>query len=322
DYYNIHEKRRPDNTNLSGVAHLATINIDASIICKQLINKYQGLFDISYTQHKIQWASTKQSESFKFDRIDQLTEQLLHSMQDYLEILNIILKYNETTNHLNNYIVPVIADWPGQLFIRRAITQLYKNNSKSQILSEVISFVSILAPLHVSLNSREQVIKIYYSFFKKLFHINFNDYWIKNIHNRIRASTTCKDNANDIQKQAYLLEAFTNTKYYLYSSSELDFLTNKICLFLLQQFQVVFEEYQKKLKANATLSITKPKPKSKKDKKDSNIEFITIDHIDEKVLPAGYHTTYLPIFNSCNYCYKSFEQDSDRTILIYGHEYH
>ncbi|CAG8812521.1 23036_t:CDS:2, partial [Dentiscutata erythropus] len=74
DYHNIHEKRRPDNTNLSGAAHLATsmckkiqqcgpvlvnfndvsvhnpVNIDASIICEQLINTYQGLFDLSYTQ--------------------------------------------------------------------------------------------------------------------------------------------------------------------------------------------------------------------------------------------------------------------------------
>src|SRR5260364_92317 len=39
----------------------------------------------------------------------------------------------------------------------------------------------------------------------KLFLVNFNDYWIENIHSRIRASTTCKDNANNIQKQAYLL---------------------------------------------------------------------------------------------------------------------
>ncbi|KAF0557550.1 hypothetical protein F8M41_013315 [Gigaspora margarita] len=114
----------------------------------------------------------------------------------------------------------------------------------------------------------------------KLFLVNFNDYWIENIHSRIRASTICKDNTNNIQKQAYLLdankhsafkEAFMNTKHYPYSPSELDFLTNKTY---------------------------------------------------EKVLLAGYHTTYPPIFNSCDHCYKLFEQDSDGTILIYGHGYH
>src|SRR5260364_403062 len=93
----IFMKKRPDNTNLSEAAHLATsmckkieqcgpvpvifngisvhnlVNIDASIICEQLINKYQGLFDLSYSQCKIQWASTKQSKSFKFDCIKQIT---------------------------------------------------------------------------------------------------------------------------------------------------------------------------------------------------------------------------------------------------------
>ncbi|KAF0512522.1 hypothetical protein F8M41_017991 [Gigaspora margarita] len=77
DYHNIHEKRRPDDTDLSEAAYLATskckkieqcgpvpvifngisvhnpVNIDASIICEQLINKYQGLFDLSYSQRKI-----------------------------------------------------------------------------------------------------------------------------------------------------------------------------------------------------------------------------------------------------------------------------
>ncbi|KAF0496968.1 hypothetical protein F8M41_020848 [Gigaspora margarita] len=350
-------------------------------------------------------------------------------MQDYLEILNMILKYDEKTNHLKNYIAPVIADWPGQLFIRRAITHLHKNNSKAQIPLGVISFVPILGPLHVSLNSREQVIQIFYSFFKKLFHsvfglrkkfakkprpwrinlllelvysawikirslitekfgplckfteyqtlidlidniisakrknynkaplaflsdifyweqnnppikeviklflVNFNDYWIENIHSRIRSSTTCKDNADNIQKQAYLLdankhsafkEAFMNTKHYPYSPSELEFLTNKTCLFLLQQFQLVFEEYQKILKINTTSSTTKPKPKSKKDKKEKNLnlKFITMEDIDERVLPTGYHTSYPPIFNSCDNCHKLFEQDSDGTILICGHGYH
>ena len=47
-----------------------------------------------------------------------------------------------------------------------------------------------------------------------------------------------------------------------------------------------------------------------------------MDDIDEKVLPARYHTTYLPIFNGCDHCYKPFEQNSDGTILICGHRYH
>ncbi|KAF0402747.1 hypothetical protein F8M41_009367 [Gigaspora margarita] len=47
-----------------------------------------------------------------------------------------------------------------------------------------------------------------------------------------------------------------------------------------------------------------------------------MEDIDERVLPTGYHTSYPSIFNSCDHCYKLFEQDSDRTILIYRHGYH
>ncbi|CAG8786442.1 19541_t:CDS:2, partial [Cetraspora pellucida] len=38
--------------------------------------------------------------------------------------------------------------------------------------------------------------------------------------------------------------------------------------------------------------------------------------INKRVLPTGYHTLFLSIFNSCNYYYKLFDQDFDRTILI------
>ncbi|KAF0508476.1 hypothetical protein F8M41_018756 [Gigaspora margarita] len=48
----------------------------------------------------------------------------------------------------------------------------------------------------------------------KLFLVNFNDHWIKNIHSRIRVSKTCKDNANNIQKQAYLSGILKFNNYY------------------------------------------------------------------------------------------------------------
>ncbi|CAG8648137.1 5621_t:CDS:2, partial [Racocetra persica] len=139
DYHNIYKKKRPDDTNLLGAAHLATN------MCKR-IQQYEPVSVIfnGISVHNLV-------------NIDvSIIEQSLYSMQDYLKILNIILKYNETTNYLNNYIIPVIADWPEQLFIRKAITQLHKNNSKSQILSGVILFVPILRLLYISLNSREQ----------------------------------------------------------------------------------------------------------------------------------------------------------------------
>jgi hypothetical protein len=50
---------------------------------------------------------------------------------------------------------------------------LYKDNSQYSIPSGINSFIPILDPLHVSLNSREHVLIIYYTFFQKLFHFVF-----------------------------------------------------------------------------------------------------------------------------------------------------
>ena len=72
-----------------------------------------------------------------------------------------ILSINSDIEHV------IVADWPGQLFIQKALlTHLRQQNSRSTIPSAVNAFIPILGPLHVSLNSRVQVIIVYYSFLK------------------------------------------------------------------------------------------------------------------------------------------------------------
>ncbi|RHZ85463.1 hypothetical protein Glove_65g108 [Diversispora epigaea] len=215
--------RRPDTVTLSTAIHMATcickqvsacapipivfnnisihnpMNIDASNICFRLINKYHGIFDISYTNRKKQWVLSEQSNIENFDQIELLTihcyddaiserkeersmkgvrliglqEKNLHSMNDYISALQMILDIDADVGHLYNRTAPLVADWPGQLFIRKAITHLYKENSHYSIPNGINSFIPILGPLHVSLNSREHVILIYHPFFEKLFHFVF-----------------------------------------------------------------------------------------------------------------------------------------------------
>jgi hypothetical protein len=100
-----------------------------------------------------------------------MKEQQLHSMQDYIDALKIILESGDNT-HLNGYVAPVVADWPGQLFIQKAIVHLHAQgqSARNLIPSSMQSFIPILGPLHVSLNSREQVMLVHYSFFKLMFH--------------------------------------------------------------------------------------------------------------------------------------------------------
>ncbi|GBC39789.2 hypothetical protein GLOIN_2v1868106 [Rhizophagus irregularis DAOM 181602=DAOM 197198] len=174
-------------------------NVEAPRICWYLLNKYTGNFDITYTERQIYWISQGYQNANTFDRIELLTihcyddaiaerkdersmkdlqligfkEQHLHSMQDYLNALQMILTISRKTEYLDNYVAPIVADWPGQLFIRKALTHLHALGLQSAIPKEIESFIPMLGPLHLSLNSREHVMIIHHSFFEQMFHFVF-----------------------------------------------------------------------------------------------------------------------------------------------------
>ena len=103
-------------------------NIDASNICFRLIHEYHGRFDISYTNCRKQWLICGQLDINSFDQIELLTvhcyddaiaerkeersikgvrliglqEKNLHSMNDYIMTLQIILDINNDTRHLHD----------------------------------------------------------------------------------------------------------------------------------------------------------------------------------------------------------------------------
>ncbi|RIB17746.1 hypothetical protein C2G38_2312491 [Gigaspora rosea] len=346
-------------------------NIDASIVCEKLINQYQYCFDLSYSRRIAQWNSSFSN----FDRIKQLSihfydntieerkeerkmkgamlvgvkEQQLHSMQDYLNALNIVFDYNKEIGHLDGNVAPIVADWPGQRYIRQALTHFHKKNENS-IPKEIVSVVLLLGPLHVALNTKEQVIielldnmvpasldiyallfrsesfdnyvetifriwtfalrwhcknynKAPLAFLSDLFYwekiehpmreaikknlVQFNDYWVENMHSRIRATTSSKDAADNIQKQAYLLdfykysafrEMFSTTKRYPYSPRDLKFLTTKTCIFLISQFQKI---YRKNEETNLVSSkIPSPLKRRKKKELPTSYNLPTLGEID------------------------------------------
>ena len=175
-------------------------NVEALRICWHLFNKYTRIFDIIYTECQSFWISQGYQNINAFDHIEFLTvhsydnsiakrkdeklmnglqlvsfkEQHLHLMQDYLNALQIILNVSEKTKHLKKQVAPIVADWPGQLFIRKALTHLHISR-QSAILKEIESFILMLGPLHLSLNSREHIIIIYHSFFEQIFHFVFGE---------------------------------------------------------------------------------------------------------------------------------------------------
>ncbi|RHZ84735.1 hypothetical protein Glove_78g71 [Diversispora epigaea] len=66
-------------------------------------------------------------------------------MNDYIKALTKAFSLFEMQLYLMNYIIPVPADFPGQLYIRRAIVQKLKYGNQCSIPKEVLSLVPILA---------------------------------------------------------------------------------------------------------------------------------------------------------------------------------
>ncbi|RHZ73407.1 hypothetical protein Glove_231g3 [Diversispora epigaea] len=155
--------------------------IDANLL-KQVLNfQYMTGFSNSYNAQKFNWISIKDVTTLnEFDLVETLvvhcydadlsekhvrrfdTTKLvdfilsdLKNMNDYIKVLIKVFRLSEMQSYLMNYIIPIPADFPGQLYIRRAIVQKLKYGNQCSIPKEVLSLVPILGPLHVSLNTRE-----------------------------------------------------------------------------------------------------------------------------------------------------------------------
>ncbi|POG77971.1 hypothetical protein GLOIN_2v1814843 [Rhizophagus irregularis DAOM 181602=DAOM 197198] len=312
-------------------------NIDASNICFRLINEYHGIFDIAYNNRKKQWLTHGRLDNDTFDQIELLTvhcyddaiaerkeersmkgvrliglqESNLHSMNDYIRALKMILDIDKDTEHLRNKVAPLVADWPGQLFIRKAITNLHKADSQYSIPAEINSFIPILGPLHVSLNSREHVLIIYYTFFQKLFHTVFGKKKVlakKPKPWRINLLLDLTYNGWYERNHCELKDTFEKTKAYPYKPSSLKLLTDKTALFLLDYFQEIFKNQGK----SKSIKLKK--------KKTLQYELFTLrETVDPKCLPTGYSANIPPSPDACDHCRKKLD---DGEVLICGHGYH
>ncbi|RIB02682.1 hypothetical protein C2G38_2149885 [Gigaspora rosea] len=392
DYHNIHENRRPDCTSLSSAVHLATCvakSVEKSDPVPIIFNNKIEQLSIHFYDNAIE--ERKEERKMKGAMLVGVKEQQLHSMQDFLNALNIVFDYNKEIGHLDGNVAPIVADWPGQRYIRQAFTHFHKKNENS-IPKEIVSVVPLLGPLHVALNTKEQVImelldnivpvsldiyallfrsgsfdnyvetifriwtfalrwhrknynKAPLAFLSDLFYwekiehpmrkaikknlVQFNDYWVENMHSRIRATTSPKDAADNIQKQAYLLdfhkysafrEMFSTTKHYPYSPRDLKFLTTKTCIFLISQFQ---EIYRKNEETNLVSSkIPSPLKRRKKKELPTSYNLPTLGEIDITSMPTGYSTLFPPLFNNCDHCYKILNINDQTIILICGHGFH
>ena len=439
-------------------------NIEAHRINFQLINNSKGVFDQSYNDRKIGWTSSSLQQSLESNRIElltihsydpliaerrqdrsmnetrivQLRQKNLHSLDDYVDVLLSISRIESISRYLVNNIIPVSADWPGQLFIRKAITKIRNQSSNNNIIR---NFIPLIGPLHVSLNSREQVVLIHWKFFNKMYRslfgkkkvlaekpkpwrinflldlsnrgwkkishvilnkfprnckdieyrimidlldnlipstldiyavlfrsgsfneyletlfriwtfalkwkrknynkaplaflsdyfywkenshpfsesiekylVNFNVYYVENIHSQIRANTTSLDSADTIVNEAYVLDlhdqtkinSFKNYHKYPYTEPVLNELTNRISIFLLDHFRLIY------------LNLEKNKDRQpKKNFKTYKLEALN-ETVDIRSFPTGHP------FHQCLVCDKCKQElgNLNVSVLICGHGYH
>ncbi|RIB15236.1 hypothetical protein C2G38_2192914 [Gigaspora rosea] len=164
NYHTIHENRRPDTTSTSTAKHFATCvakpvfecpsvplifngvsvhnpaNVKSSRICWYLLKRYTGVFDISYANNIIE---RKEERSMNGLKLVGFKEQHLHSLQDYISALNMILLVNNKTNYLTGYVAPIVADWPSQIFIRKALHMQTLPNLQNSFSCELEAFLPI-----------------------------------------------------------------------------------------------------------------------------------------------------------------------------------
>ncbi len=83
-------------------------------------------------------------------------ESSLKGVEDYTKAIQIIYNQELMQSYLFNYAIPIIADWPDQFYIHKAIAhRLFLDNEL--IPSFVTAFLPMMGPFHMSLNGRELV---------------------------------------------------------------------------------------------------------------------------------------------------------------------
>ncbi|CAG8599689.1 8847_t:CDS:2 [Scutellospora calospora] len=144
DYHSIHSYKRSNTTSLSNIYHIATcvakrinncapilaifndisffnpLNIDASLINKYLLKKYNKTFDIKLlTIHIYNDTICEQKEERSIENVQivDIEKYRLKSTTDYIKALSMITQIPSLYKYLEYNILSVVADRPGQLYI-------------------------------------------------------------------------------------------------------------------------------------------------------------------------------------------------------------
>ncbi|CAG8561670.1 24650_t:CDS:2 [Gigaspora rosea] len=223
-------------------------------------------------------------------------ELSLKEIDQYIDALQHVCNVSSLTNYLNNYVIPVVADWPEQVFTRQAIT-LHLLNRKDNIPNSILSFIPIIGVLYIQLNILESIIKIYWDFF--------------NMEHQYVFSTT---KIVDVRKTINSFEdIFAIQKKSTYADKDyLTLLTKKAQVFLLKIFGNAYQRLGQSFIVKGPGEIISFKLTS------LNIT------VDKKQMPLGFSSTHLPLYNKCDHCYDILCDGTGKSSMVIacGHGYH
>jgi hypothetical protein len=99
-----------------------------------------------------------------------LQENNLHSLDAYVKAIGAVTNVPSMQQYIQKeQVIPIVADWPGQIYLRTAISRYLLYHDASNITNSILSFIPIIGPLHILLNSRELVFLQYQPFFSAMY---------------------------------------------------------------------------------------------------------------------------------------------------------
>jgi hypothetical protein len=173
--------------------------IDSGNIISQLDSKYMKDLNITYQEQKksyinlfglsenhkehterlliysydIRIAERKKDRSMQNTKLIDLLEGGLHSTEDYISVIRLIINIPELCAYLEENALVAPMDYPRQKHVRRADMNYLIKGEQSSVPQQILNIVPFIGPLHVFLNSQETVFFINYAFFEKMYHVVF-----------------------------------------------------------------------------------------------------------------------------------------------------
>ena len=213
DYHNIHTKHRPEAKTQTEAVHMSTLlvkvfpnvravsmeglqspllptlPVQTEYLFKLVNSNMAGLsqsyatsmpdwviskyFDPEAERHRLLLHDYQQTEiqTMRCMENTKLVDSLhlpLKSSEDLLTVFKHMLK-SGLEIYLSNFLTPFMGDWPTQFFMR----QLVYNITKVSLPTVCENVVPLIDPLHISLNSRECVVKNFHPIFAELYSFLF-----------------------------------------------------------------------------------------------------------------------------------------------------